>query len=178
MVLPGVGVRAWQYHRALRPGESKRNRFEIQYRTSLTPNLIIFVFNAGRGKWARSRILDLGSTSIAGRVLKSLLRKWLARTWYPFCVCFLSGDCFAWGEEEEGRVGANKRNGSEHRVAGSADGNSDLLRVTRRKLSCGTIGYRGIFSCPCDLDLLQCLFSVLCWTFRFSRILSTTRVMN
>ena len=38
----------------------------------------------------------------------------------------------------EGR--ANKRNGSEHRVAGSADGNSDLLRVTRRKLSCGTIG--------------------------------------
>jgi hypothetical protein len=38
-------------------------------------------------------------------------------------------------------------------VAGSADGNSDLLRVTRRKLSCGTFGYGGTFICPCDLDL-------------------------
>ena len=52
-----------------------------------------------------------------------------------------------------GEGGANKRNGSEHRVAGSADGNSDLLRVTRRKLSCGTFGYGGTFICPCDLDL-------------------------
>ena len=58
--------------------------------------------------------------------------------------------------------GANRRNGSELRVAGSAGGNSDLLRVTRRKLSCATIGYGGTFICPCDLDLPQCLFSVLC----------------
>ena len=38
-----------------------------------------------------------------------------------------------------GKGRANRRNGSEQRVAGSADGNSDLLRVTRCKLSCGTL---------------------------------------
>ena len=38
-----------------------------------------------------------------------------------------------------GKGRANRRNGSDQRVAGSADGNSDLLRVTRRKLSCGTL---------------------------------------
>ena len=94
-----MGVRAWQYHRALRPWESKRNRFEIQYKTSLTPNLIIFVFNAGRGMWAWSRILDLGSTSMAGRVLEKFLREVIGKNMvHPFCVCFLSGDCFAWGD--------------------------------------------------------------------------------
>ena len=61
-----------------------------------------------------------------------------------------------------GKGRANRRNGSDQRVAGSADGNSDLLRVTRRKLSCATIGYGGTFICPCDLDLPQCLFSVFC----------------
>ena len=38
-----------------------------------------------------------------------------------------------------GKRRANRRNGSDQRVAGAADGNSDLLRVTRCKLSCGTL---------------------------------------
>ena len=35
-----------------------------------------------------------------------------------------------------GKRRANRRNGSDQRVAGSADGNSDLLKV---ELSCGTL---------------------------------------
>ena len=58
---------------------------------------------------------------------KSLLGKSLARTWYPFCVCFLAGDCFAWGEEEEGRGG----------VTGGKE-----ERITRRKLSGGRTSRR------------------------------------
>ena len=128
MVLPGVGVRAWQYHRALRPGESKRNRFEIQYRTSLTQNLIIFVFNAGRGKWARPRILDLGSTSTAGRVLEKLFREVIGKSMVPVLCMFSFRRLLRTSEGGGGKGRANRRNGSEQRVAGSADGNSDLLK--------------------------------------------------
>ena len=150
---PRCRVRAWKYHRALRPGESKRNRFEIQYRTSLTPNLIIFVFNAGRGKWAWPRILDLGSTSTAGRVLEKLIREVIGKNMVPVLCMFSFRRLLRTREGGGGKGRANRRNGSEQRVAGSADGNSDLLRVTRRKLSCGTFGYGGTFICPCDLDL-------------------------
>ena len=140
MVLPGVGVRAWQYHWALRPGESKRNRFEIQYRTSLTQNLIIFVFNAGRGKWARSRILDLGSTSIAGRVLEKLIGEVISKNMVPVVCMFSFRRLLRTRGGGGGKGRANRRNWSEQRVAGSADGNSDLLRVTRRKLKTDTMG--------------------------------------
>ena len=137
---PRCRVRAWKYHRALRPGESKRNRFEIQYKTSLTPNLIIFVFNAGHEKWAWPRILDLGSTSTAGRVLEKLFREVIGKSMVPVLCMFSFRRLLRTSEGGGGKGRANRRNGSDQRVAGSADGNSDLLRVTRCKLSCGTFG--------------------------------------
>ena len=55
-------------------------------------------------------------------------------------------------KEEEGRGGLT--GGMDQNKEWQAQfGNSDLLRVTRRKLSCGTFGYGGTFICPCDLDL-------------------------
>ena len=101
----------------MRPGESKRNRFEIQYRTSLTPNLIIFVFNAGRGKWAWSRILDLGSTSIAGRVLEKFIREVIGKNMVPVLCMFSFRRLLRMRGGGGGEGGANRRNGSEQRVA-------------------------------------------------------------
>ena len=121
----------------------------------IIPNLIIFVFNAGRGTWAQSRILDLDSTSIAGRVqvFEKFLREVIGKSMVPVLCMFSFRRLLRTSEGGGGKGRANRRNGSEQRVAGSADGNSDLLRVTRRKLSCGTFGYGGTFICPCDLDL-------------------------
>ena len=87
-------------------------------------------FRAGRGKWAWSRIIDLGSTSI---------REVIGKNMVPGLCMFSFRRLLRMRGGGGGEGGANRRNGSELRVAGSADGNSDLLRVTRRKLSCGIL---------------------------------------
>ena len=105
MVLPGV---EWEPENIIEhcvQGSQRGTGLRFSTR-HLSPQILSFSFSmqdVGSGPglefWTWAALL------LQGEYLKSYLGKSLARAWYPFCVCFLSGDCFVQVKEEEGRGG-------------------------------------------------------------------------
>ena len=89
---------AWHHRPALRPGELKRNRFQIQYRIS-------------HSRFQRRRVrhgASLWCFTWAALLLQGkykCLKILLGRTLYPFWICFLLGAGCEGGGEDGGKRG-------------------------------------------------------------------------